>query len=160
ITQLVIPGMRKQNYGKIINISSVGGKVVGPFGGWYHISKFGVEAFSDSLRLELNPINIKVVNIQPGGIKTYRDGIATDNLEQMSGHGVYKNMVAKVIASNQKLSERYSDPIVIAALILKVLTAKKPKPKYHAGYMAGMILFLKKLLPDRIFDKMILSQLR
>src|SRR5690606_14381123 len=66
VTQTVIPYMRKQKSGKIINISSVGGKMVGPFGTWYHVSKFGVEALSDALRLELKPFGIDVIVIQPG----------------------------------------------------------------------------------------------
>lgn len=69
ITQLVLPYMRQQKSGSIINVSSVGGKVSNPMGSWYHASKFAVEALSDSLRLEVKPFGINVVVIEPGGIK-------------------------------------------------------------------------------------------
>lgn len=160
LIQLVVPYMRQQKSGKIINISSIGGRLVGPFGAWYHVSKFGVEALGDALRLELNPFGIDVITIQPGGIRTEWGGIAMDNLNKTSGDGPYGEMVAKVIESNNKLSTEYSNPAVIANLILKAIQAKKPKTRYHAGYMSGMLLFLKKVVPDRILDKMMLSQLK
>ena len=85
LTQLVLPTMRRQRSGRIINISSVGGKIYEPLGGWYHATKFAVEGLSDSLRLELAPFGIQVVVIEPGAIRTEWGGIAADNLRKTSG---------------------------------------------------------------------------
>src|SRR5690606_17215364 len=158
LTQLVIPIMRKQNNGKIVNISSVGGKMVGPFGAWYHVSKFGVEALSDALRLELKPFGIDVIVVQPGGIKSEWSSIAMNNLKSTSQNSVYEKSIMNVVASNEKIEGEYSNPSVIAKLILKAINSKKPKTRYHGGYMSGFILFIRKIVPDRIIDKMIYSK--
>lgn len=159
ITQVIIPYMRKQKSGKIINISSVGGKMVGPFGAWYHVSKFGVEALSDALRLELKPFGIDVIVIQPGGIQSEWSGIAMNNLKSTAHNSVYESAITKVLSSNEELEKRYSKPAVIANLIFKAIQSKKPKTRYSGGYMAGFILFLRRVVPDRIIDKMILSRI-
>ncbi|MGY3442886.1 SDR family NAD(P)-dependent oxidoreductase [Bradyrhizobium sp. USDA 4473] len=70
VTQLVLPHMRARKFGKIINISSTGGKVASPLGGWYHASKFALEGYSDSLRNEVRPFGVDVIVIEPGGIET------------------------------------------------------------------------------------------
>ena len=93
LIQLVLPHMRKQNSGKIINISSMGGKFGEPHGSWYHSTKFAVEGLSDSLRMELKPFNIDVVIVEPGAVKTEWNKIAGENLEKTSGNGAYKNLV-------------------------------------------------------------------
>ena len=80
LTQLVLPHMREQRSGTIINVSSIAGKIVLYFGGWYHVSKFAVEAFSDALRMEVKPFGIQVALIEPGGIKTDWGIIAADHL--------------------------------------------------------------------------------
>ena len=159
ITQVVIPYMRKQKSGKIINISSVGGKMVGPFGAWYHVSKFGVEALSDALRLELKPFGIDVIVIQPGGIRSEWSGIAMNNLKSTAHNSVYASAITKVLSSNEELERQYAKPSVIANLIAKAIQSKNPKTRYSGGYMAGFILFLRRVVPDRIIDKMILSKI-
>lgn len=159
LIQLVVPIMREQKSGKIVNVSSIGGKIVGPFGLWYHVSKFGVEALSDALRLELKPFGIDVVIIQPGGIQTEWGDIAMVNLEKSSQKSVYQRAILKVVESNRKHQKNYSDPSIIAKLIFKALRVKKPKTRYHAGYMAGFLLFIRKVVPDRIIDKMISKEI-
>src|SRR3954447_6448660 len=89
LVQLVTPHMRSQGAGRIINISSIGGKFYEPFGAWYHATKFAVEGFSDSLRLELRPFGIRVVLIEPGPILTEWNEIARDSLLERSGSGAY-----------------------------------------------------------------------
>lgn len=159
LTQVVIPFMRKQKAGKIINISSVGGKMVGPFGAWYHVSKFGVEALSDALRLELESFGINVIVIQPGGIQSEWSSIAMNNLKSSVHDSVYESAIRKVLLSNDKLEKHYSKPSVIAGLILTAIQSKKPKARYSGGYMARFILFIRRFVPDRIIDKMILSKI-
>ena len=95
LTQLVIPAMRAQHSGTIINISSIGGKIGEPHGVWYHATKFALEGLSDSLRMELSQFGIDVVVVEPGAIVTEWAGIARDNLLKVSGHGPYKDLAQK-----------------------------------------------------------------
>ena len=160
LTQLVIPHMREQRSGKIINITSIGGKIVTPFGAWYHASKFAVEALSDAMRLELKAFNIQVVVVEPGGVKTEWGAIAMDHLQKISGQGVYKPMVDRILATMPGIEQKAAEPSVIATLIAKIIALRKPRTRYHAGYMASTVLTLRKVLPDRIFDAALMSQLK
>ncbi|QEC78540.1 oxidoreductase [Mucilaginibacter ginsenosidivorax] len=159
LTQLVLPHMRKQHSGKIVNITSIGGKMATPLGGWYHASKYAVEGLSDSLRLEVKPFGIDVILIEPGGIKTEWQDIAMENLEKVSGHTAYQNLTKSAININEKGQKQLTDPVVIAKLIAKAIREKKPGIRYAAGYMTGIVLFLKRWLSDSMFDKMIMSQM-
>jgi short-subunit dehydrogenase len=161
LTQLVLPYMRANNYGKIVNISSIGGKMATPFGGWYHASKFALEGLSDSLRNEVKPFGIDVIVIEPGGIKSEWAGIATGSLVKTSGHTAYKIMAKRFAAGFESMEKRnVPGPAIIAELIKKALEAKNPKTRYVAGYMAKPVIFLRKLLSDKQMDKMIMSQVK
>jgi len=160
LAQLVLPHMRKQHFGRIINITSIGGKLALPLGGWYHASKFALEALSDSLRNEVEQFGIDVVVIEPGGVKSEWAGIAGDNLLKVSGNGVYGALTRQFGAIIKKTEANNAEPIVIVDLVRKAIEAKKPKTRYAGGYMAKMALFMRKILPDRTFDKMMLSQLK
>ncbi len=157
MTQLVLPSMRKNKYGKIINISSIAGKIYTPLGAWYHATKHALEGLSDSMRLELSEFGIDVVLIEPGGIKTDWGPIAAQHLKKTSGRGAYAQWANKVADNLEKM---YSDnslpsPEVIAKLILKASKARKPKTRYAAGYMAKTSLLARKLISDRMFDVMV-----
>lgn len=161
LTQLVLPFMRAQHKGKIINISSIGGKFGEPHGAWYHATKFAVEGLSDSIRLELKQFGINVIVIQPGAIKTEWAGIARNNLLNTSANGAYKALANK---HANMLSRTYdggmgSNPIVIAKVISKAVEARNPKTRYAAGDGAKPILFLRKILPDKLFDRLFLKLL-
>ncbi len=160
LAQLVIPYMRKQQSGKIVNITSIGGKISSPMGGWYHASKFAVEALSDNMRMELKPFGIDVIVIEPGGVKTEWGSIAMDNLMKSSSEGHYKNTARNMVALNKKFEPRNSEPSLIAELILKAITTRNPKTRYHAGFMATPILLARKILSDKQFDKMMMSQVK
>jgi short-subunit dehydrogenase len=160
LAQLVIPYMRKEHFGRIINISSIGGKLALPLGGWYHASKFALEALSDSLRNEVEQFGIDVVVIEPGGVKSEWAGIAHDNLEKISGHGVYKKLVAAFARGLGQADVGSPEPIVIVDLVRKAIESKRPKTRYAAGFMAKPALFMRWLLPDRTFDKMMMSRFR
>jgi NAD(P)-dependent dehydrogenase (short-subunit alcohol dehydrogenase family) len=159
LTQLVLPHMRRQGGGYVVNVSSVGGKIYEPLGGWYHSTKFAVEGLSDSLRLELKPFGIDVVVIQPGAIKTEWGGIAIDNLRKRSGEGAYKEQVRQLSAFFGQ-ADRGSEPKVIADVIVKAVRARRPKTRYAAGFGAGPILFARRVLPDRGFDALFLGAMR
>ncbi|HEX9509277.1 MAG TPA: oxidoreductase [Puia sp.] len=160
LAQLVIPSMRAQRFGKIINISSIGGKFATPLGGWYHASKFALEALSDALRNEVRPFGIDVIVIEPGGVKSEWTDIAADNLIKTSGKTVYKSMVDKFANLAKTQGHRAAEPIVIAKLIKEAIEAKKPKTRYSGGLLAKPLLFLNKVLPDRAMDKLFMSQLK
>jgi short-subunit dehydrogenase len=160
LIKLVLPAMRAQRSGKIVNISSIGGKLATPFGGWYHASKFALEGLSDSLRNEVRPFGIDVIVIEPGGIKSEWSGIAHDSLMRVSGHTAYKETVGPVADAFNSIEEKVPEPILIAKLIYKAITAKKPVARYSAGYMARPALFMRKILSDKMFDKMVMSQVK
>jgi NAD(P)-dependent dehydrogenase (short-subunit alcohol dehydrogenase family) len=153
MTQKIIPTMRKQGSGSIVNISSIGGKIAMPFGGWYHASKYAVEALSDSLRLELEPFGINVIIIEPGGIKTKWNGIAMDSLLRVSGSGPYKSAATTAHAS-LSVDKKSPGPEVVGILIAKALRARNPKPRYHAGYLSSIVVF-RRFIPDRLFDALL-----
>jgi short-subunit dehydrogenase len=159
MTQLVLPGMRKQKSGKIINISSIGGKIATPFGAWYHASKFAVEGMSDSLRLEVAPFGIDVVVIEPGGVKSEWATIAYDNLIKTTENTAYKDMADKFKKAFETTVSKNAEPEVISRLVSKAISAKKPKTRYVGGYMAKPALFFRKWFGDRTMDKVLLSQL-
>ncbi|WP_042269905.1 oxidoreductase [Paraburkholderia heleia] len=159
LTQLCLPHMRARHFGKIFNISSIGGKFATPLGGWYHASKHALEGYSDALRNEVRAFGIDVVIIEPGGIETEWGSIAAKEAERYSGHGVYADLVAKF--RQLQSGDRKSPPArLISDLIVKALRAKRPKPRYHGGMLAGPLLFLRRWLPDRVFDRMIMSAMR
>lgn len=160
LIQLVLPAMRKNKYGKIINISSVGGKVTLPMGVWYHASKFAIEGLSDALRKEVKSFGVDVIVIEPGGTKSEMTGLGTIYLNQVSGNTIYSHLakgVSKMYAATEKNA---SDPIVIAKLIKKGIEAKCPKTRYVGASGAKLLLFLKKIMSDRMFDKMVMNQMK
>jgi NAD(P)-dependent dehydrogenase (short-subunit alcohol dehydrogenase family) len=153
LTQLALPHMRAQGSGRIVNISSIAGKITTPTGGWYHASKHAVEAYSDALRLEAAQFGIKVILIEPGHIKTEWDNTAMVNLEKYSGAGAYGPLVKRI---TEKFRASYRSgapgPEVVADKILKALRAKSPAARYPVPFQASFIIFLKWLLPDRVLD--------
>lgn len=156
LTQLVLPTMRAQRSGRIINISSIGGKFGEPFGCWYHATKFAVEGLSDSLRMELHPFGIDVVVIEPGGIRTEWNEIARAGLMKYSGSSAYSTGArahAKLLASADQGSLS-SPPSVVADTIIQAVRTHKPKTRYATGGSAKMALFMRRVLSDRNFDAM------
>ena len=157
LTQLVTPHMRTQGSGTIINISSMGGKLTTPLGGWYHATKYAVEALSDALRMELRPFGIDVVVVEPGGIRTEWYAIAADHLEATAEGSAYADQVKAVAGSmrSESYQRRYSPPAVIARTIGKIVTARRPRTRYAVGFMARPLIAARRILPDRAFDRLI-----
>jgi len=160
LTQLVLPKMRENKFGKIVNISSIGGKFALPYGGWYHASKFALEALSDALRNEVKQFGIDVIVIEPGGVKSEWATIAYDNLVKNSTQSAYKETIDKLADFMRNATAKNAEPEVITKLILKSIEAKKPKFRYVGGYMAKQAVIARKLLSDKLFDKMIMSQMK
>ncbi|MEI2279229.1 oxidoreductase [Paenarthrobacter ilicis] len=156
MTQLVIPGMRKARAGRIINVTSIGGKIYEPLGAWYHGTKFAVEGMSDSLRLELGPHGIDVVIVEPSGTNSEWGTIAGEGLLLSSGSGPYSDqahIVASALASTSGAGHVMATPAtVVARTIVRAATAKHPRTRYPVGRGAWSVLALRRILPDRAFD--------
>jgi len=162
LTQLVLPYMREQKSGKIINLSSMGGRIYTPLGSWYHATKHALEGWSDCLRLELQPFNIDVVIIEPGAIETEFGDVMLQPMLERSGNSPYGQMAQAVARSTQSTYENGgSSPVsVISNLISKAIRAKRPKTRYAAGKYAKPMMFIRKYFGDRIFDRLIMSQMK
>ncbi|MBT2531605.1 SDR family NAD(P)-dependent oxidoreductase [Arthrobacter sp. ISL-48] len=162
MTQLVLPSMRQAGRGRIINISSIGGKFYEPLGSWYHATKFAVEGMSDALRLELKPHGITVSIIEPASTQSEWGRISAQGLLASSGRGPYaaqaKEMAA-VLASTDR-PETSTLPEVIADAVLHAATSVRPRTRYPAGRGAAVILGLRRLLPDRLFDAAVMAVLK
>lgn len=159
LTQLCLPHMRAQKSGHIINISSIGGKIFTPLGGWYHASKFALEGWSDVLRNEVRPFGIAVVVIEPGGIETEWSGIAGAEAQRLSGSGAYAALVAAFGRAQAQIGTA-PPPSVISDLVIAAVKTRRPRPRYAAGLLARPLLFLRRWLSDRMFDRMIALGLR
>ena len=157
LTQLVTPHMRAQGSGTIINISSMGGRLTTPLGGWYHATKYAVEALSDALRMELRPFSIDVVVVEPGAIRTAWWPIAADHLEATAEGSAYADQIRAVAGAmrSESYQRRYSPPAVIARTIGKIVTARHPRTRYAVGFMAKPLIAARRVLPDRAFDQLI-----
>jgi len=160
MTQLVLPHMRKQGHGRIINTSSIGGKMYTPLGGWYHASKHAVEGFSDCLRLELEPLGIDVVIIEPGIIDTGFNERMVGRIKENPDTGAYSKMKAALIKGLEMNTDPGSPPSVIAELASKAVNAHKPKTRYHGGQLSSLVLFVRRFTTDRFFDKFVMSRVK
>ena len=158
LIQEVVPHMRKQKSGTIINLSSMGGKIYTPFGAWYHATKHAIEGFSDCLRIELHQFNIKVAIIEPGLIKTEFGDVMFQPMMDRSKGTPYEECV-NAMAKNFGESGG-SDPIVIARAIAHASESSNPKRRYVAGARAGALLFLRGWLGDGVFDALMLSTMK
>lgn len=160
LTQLILPKMREEGSGKIINISSIAGQISTPMCGWYNASKHSLEALSDALRLEVKQFGIDVIVIEPGLIKTEFDDVVMQQIEKTAKTEIYqdwRNTWIKIINQSYKNAV---GPEAISEIISKAITAKKPKNRYVAPTEAKILLFLHWLLSDKAFDKVILSVIK
>lgn len=163
MTQLVLPHMRAQGSGQIINVSSMGGRIYMPLGAWYHGTKHALEGWSDSLRLEVKQFGIDVVVIRPGAIATEFGDVMLEPMIKRSGDGPYKKItqsMAKSVRDSYEKENASSPPSVIAKTISKAVNANKPKTRYTAGKLAKPLVFVRNYLGDRFFDWAILSQFK
>lgn len=153
LVQLVAPGMRERGSGRIVNVSSMGGRFAMPFGAWYHATKFALEGFSDALRQELEPFGVQVVVIQPGAIRTEWGDIAAQSAVEASGQGAYAESARRVAEALEGASG--SAPSVVAGAIAKAVTARRPRVRYAIGLGAKPAIAAARLLPGRALDAII-----
>jgi NAD(P)-dependent dehydrogenase (short-subunit alcohol dehydrogenase family) len=155
LIQLVLPHMRARRAGTIVNITSMGGRIYTPFGGWYHGSKHALEGISDCLRIETKDFGIHVVVVEPGSIATEWGRTAGDALHEASGSGPYAEQASRMVRTLSDPSARTSPPGVVADAVAKAVTARRPRTRYAPGYGARPLLTARRLLTDRMFDRII-----
>jgi NAD(P)-dependent dehydrogenase (short-subunit alcohol dehydrogenase family) len=164
LTQLVLPRMRAQRWGRIVNVSSVGGKLTLPGGAFYHATKHAVEAISDALRFELREFGIAVVVIEPGAIKTKFGDTATASIAQHADgpYAAFNVEVATKIkdAFEGQLAAFAGEPIDVARKIERAISAPKPRTRYPVTAAAHLLTRLRPLLPDRAFDAFLRTQFK
>lgn len=161
LTQLLLPAMRARGAGTIVNITSMGGKIYTVLGAWYHATKHALEGWSDSLRLEVEPFGIRVVVIEPGLIETGFGDAASRGLRERSGAGPYAKTAESVARSMARsyASGVGSDPEVIAHVVGDAVKSSRPRTRYAAGKYAKLMIQVRKWLGDRVFDRLIKSQM-
>ena len=156
LTQLVLPYMRKQGSGRIVNTSSIAGKMVFYMGGWYNVTKYSVEAFSDALRMEMKPFGIDVVMIEPGAIKTDWGIIAARHLKESSVGTAYESAGTQW-ANNMDWfykTNMLSKPSAITKAISRAVNSRRPKARYCRGRFSFVGRIAHALMPARWWDAM------
>jgi len=166
LTQLVLPGMRRQRWGRIVNLSSMGGKLTLPGGAFYHATKHAVEAMSDALRFEVRPFGIDVIVIEPGPIKTRFGDTAVESLQGFgnpdSAYAAFNSVLARKIreAYEGPMAAFAAEPDAVAKVIEKAIAAPRPKTRYPVTLAARMLMGVRRWLPDSAFDAFLRTQFR
>jgi NAD(P)-dependent dehydrogenase (short-subunit alcohol dehydrogenase family) len=158
--QLVLPGMREQRSGRIVNLSSMGGKLTFPGGGAYHATKYAVEALSDVMRFEVAGFGVHVVVIEPGLIRTQFGDAAVGSMTEIEADGPYAKFNAAVAATTAgayqgPLSRLGAGPDAVARAIEKAISKRRPKARYPVTASARIMLAQHAILPDRAWDAMV-----
>jgi NAD(P)-dependent dehydrogenase (short-subunit alcohol dehydrogenase family) len=171
LTQLVLPGMRRQGWGRIVNVSSMGGRLTFPGGAFYHASKHAVEAFSDALRFEVRPFGIDVIVIEPGLVKTRFGQTAVETVvdsaagTEAATAGPYDAFNANLMGT---IHAAYSGPMArlgvgpdrVARAIERAISARRPRTRYVVPATVRGLLLLRRFLPDRAFDAILRTSYR
>ncbi len=183
LTQLVLPGMRRRRRGRILNVSSMGGRVTLPGGAFYHASKYAVEALSDALRMEVAQFGIDVVLIEPGPVRTPWNAVAAASLntavpgasaagpadrlgadvaDARDPYAAYKAAVGASFATAQTgfIARLGSTAEDIAKVITEAVTARRPRTRYLINPVAKSLVAMNRLLPGRAYDAVVRRQYR
>jgi NAD(P)-dependent dehydrogenase (short-subunit alcohol dehydrogenase family) len=163
MTKLVLPAMRRQRWGRVVNLSSMGGKLTFPGGAYYHATKHAVEALSDALRFEVKGFGIDVIVIQPGPIKTAFGDTAVGSIAMPpnSPYAAFNVVLEKQIREAYEggpMARFAAPPAAVAEAIEKAITAKNPKTRYKVTIAARVLMALRQILPDRAFDAFLRTQ--
>jgi NAD(P)-dependent dehydrogenase (short-subunit alcohol dehydrogenase family) len=156
LTRAVLPTMRKQGGGLIINFSSIGGLIGLPFQPFYSASKFAIEGFSEALRMELNQFKIKVVLINPGDFNTSNTANRKNFLAPTGPSDPYGTQYTKTLAIYERDEANGRDPVLLARKILRIVESKHPKQRYIiATFLEKLAVVLKPVLPDKVFRSLL-----
>ncbi|MGB0098332.1 MAG: oxidoreductase [Solirubrobacteraceae bacterium] len=161
--QLVLPGMREQRWGKIVNIGSMGGRLTFPGGGIYHATKYAVEAISDALRFEVRGFGVDVILVEPGLIVTNFGEAAAASVSETGEGGPYAHFNHKVAsltvdAYQGPMAKLGGSPETVAKTIADALRSARPKARYPVTASAHLMINQRRLTPDRLWDLMMRSQ--
>lgn len=161
--QLVLPGMRDQGWGKIVNIGSMGGRLTFPGGGIYHATKYSVEALSDAMRFETRGFGVDVILVEPGLIVTRFGETASGSVQETADGGPYERFnrrVAKLTEAAYKgpMAKLGAGPEAVANAISRAITASRPKPRYAVTPSAHLLINQRRFTPDRLWDLMMRAQ--
>jgi len=159
ISQLVLPAMRRSRSGRIVNIGSMGGRITFPVGGFYHASKYAVEAISDALRVEVKPFGIEVILVEPGLIRTNFEGRVNEGLATAKPpHGEDTAYADLLAASDKNTTSGYASdfmttsPEAVAAVILRAVESARPRSRYVVTSAAKALINLRRFGGDRVWD--------
>jgi NAD(P)-dependent dehydrogenase (short-subunit alcohol dehydrogenase family) len=159
MAQLVLPGMRRQGFGRIVNMSSVAGRVTMPGSGPYSATKFAIEAMSDALRFEVRGFGVGVAIVEPGPIRTAFT--STANAGMPDGDGAYADYhaaVAKADAEADQSRLLAGDPDDVARAVERAVTARRPRTRYRVTVPARLLPTMRRVLSDRAFDAFLRTQ--
>jgi NAD(P)-dependent dehydrogenase (short-subunit alcohol dehydrogenase family) len=164
LTQLALPGMREQGWGRIVNVSSMGGRFTFPGGGFYHASKHAVEAVSDALRYEVAPFGVAVVLVEPGPVSTAFGDTAVGTIDAApdEGEDAYAGFRRALAV---RYSQAYdgsrmrlaSSPDTVAGVIVRAVRVRRPRTRYTVGLVAKTMIGLRRFAPSPVFDAVIRS---
>jgi short-subunit dehydrogenase len=164
LTQLVLPGMRRAGRGRIVNVSSMGGRITIPGGGVYHASKYALEALSDALRFEVRGFGVDVVLVEPGLVRTRFGETVVEGLPGSEDGSPYAEFNA---ALTKQVQNAYSGvigrlvaagPDRVAKAIEKAISADRPRARYVVTPTARLMIELHRVLPGRAFDLIMRTQ--
>lgn len=156
LTRKVLPAMRKQGSGTIINIGSIGGLMGLPFQGYYSATKFAVEGFSEALRMEVKQFGIKVVVINPGDFRTNNTANRRGFLAEISEPDAYSVQFEKTLSVIEKDENNGWNPEILARKMVKIVNCKNPLQRYIiASFEQKLAVFIKKILPEKFFSKIL-----
>lgn len=163
LAQSVLPGMRERRTGTIVNIGSTGGRFTTPGAGAYHMSKYSVEALSLALGAEVKPFGVRVVLIEPTGVRTGFSAAQLTASESNVGDDPYREFKRRYDETTRALSENHLvtvDADVVARAVTRVIDARNPKPRYIVGASGHATVFARRLLTDRMWDGILTRRLR
>jgi len=155
LTQIVLPGMRQRGSGCIINLGSVGGTIHTPMGAWYHASKFALEGWTRCLRLEVEPLGIRVIQVIPGAIQTEFGDVAMAPLLTRAEGGAYQSIAHRMARAvlGAYASGTATSPEKVGDLLVNLVSKKRPRSRYVIGHLAWPLLLMRRYLSDRMIDR-------
>lgn len=161
--QLVLPAMRTQGWGKVVNLSSMGGRLTLPGGGAYHASKYAIEALSDALRFELRGFGVDVIIIEPGLIVTNFGEVAAGSVGGSQASGAYAEFNRRVAELSEEayrgpMAKLGAGPEAVAKTISRAISARRPKARYPVTASARLMMGQRRLVPDRVWDLIMRTQ--
>ncbi|HKE11209.1 MAG TPA: oxidoreductase [Myxococcota bacterium] len=162
LTKLVLPGMRRQRSGRIVNLSSMGGRMTLPGGAFYHATKYAVEALSDALRFEVSGFGIAVVLIEPGPIKTEFGATALAKVRTLgaadSPYAKFREVLARHLDYTGPIGALAGTPEAVAKVIERAIAARRPRPRYPVTLAARGFMGARRWLGARGFDAVLRTQ--